>query len=72
MSINWWDMPESTPEEKALKEIEECKHCINGLCRAMVGLGVPDEKWGENLMVKEYLKRMENAKLFLSKEGRYK
>ena len=59
---SWIDMPENTEEEKLRKEIAECNYCINGLCNTMHSLRVPKKQWGENVMVKEYLRRIDIAR----------
>lgn len=60
--MNWWEMPETTVEEQAKKEIEECKYCINGLIQSMRQMKVPEKDWGKNVMVQTYLERIEKAK----------
>lgn len=64
--MNWFEMPENTAAEKAQKEIAECNYCINGLIRTMKQMRVPQKDWGNNVMVKTYLQRIERAKVVLS------
>ena len=66
--MNYFDMPENTEEEKAKKEIAECNYCINGLCRTMKQMRVPQNQWKDNVMVKTYLERIKKAELILNKE----
>lgn len=60
--MNWFEMPETTQIEKAQKEIAECNYCINGLCKTMKQMKIPQTQWNQNVMVKTYLDRIENAK----------
>jgi hypothetical protein len=63
--MNWFEMPETTEKQRAEKEIAECNHCINGLLQTMKKMRVPKKEWGNNVMIKAYLNRIEKAKLIL-------
>lgn len=63
--MEWYEMPETSEEERARKEISECNYCINRLIGTMREMGVPEKDWGNNVMIKEYIERMEKAKKVL-------
>lgn len=68
--MSWWEMPESTEEEKARKEMEECRHCIAQTVGVMQRMGVPEKEWKSNVMIKEYMRRMEEADKILRQKSR--
>lgn len=63
--MNWFEMPETTQEEKAQKEIAECNYCIDGVCKMMKQMKVPQNQWCQNAVIKTYLSRIETAKQIL-------
>jgi len=63
--MNYYDMPENTEEEKAKKEIAECNYCINGVCKTMRQMKVPQNQWRNNMMIKAYLDRIRKAESIL-------
>ncbi|NLZ54326.1 MAG: hypothetical protein GX892_14495 [Thermoanaerobacteraceae bacterium] len=52
-------------EKSAIREIAECNHRLNDLINAMNELGVPPEKWSDNMMVQYYIKRLKKARSVL-------
>ena len=49
-------------EKELLEDIAECNYCINGLCRTMRQMRVPQSQWGNNVMIKTYLERIARNK----------
>lgn len=67
MIMEWFNLPEDTTEERAKKEIAECEHCLSSLLSTMRKMKVPQAQWGENVMVKAYVERINKAKMLLCK-----
>lgn len=67
--MNYLDMPEKTEEQRLKKDIAECYYCINGLCKTMKQMRVPQSQWKDNVMIKKYLARIEKNEEKLKEIG---